>query len=60
MKDSLAGLKRDLEALALAKGVTVPEVVESIKKGALSQGADLEIVNDFFSDLDEIARLHTN
>jgi hypothetical protein len=56
----LLALKRDLEALASAKGVTVPEVVQSIKSGAISEGADPEIVKDFFSDLDEVARMHTN
>lgn len=60
MKDDLLAIERDLETLSRAKGVTIPEVVESIKKGVLSRSADPDVAKDYFAKLDEIARLHTN
>lgn len=53
-------LQRDLETLALLRGETVPEVVERIKAEMSAQGADMEICQEFFAALDEVARLHVN
>lgn len=56
----MSQLKRDLEALALIRKQSVPEVVEAIKKKITDDGADLDIVSDFFAEMDAIAALHIN
>lgn len=57
----LEPLRRDLEQLARLRKSTVPEVVESVKRDMLADGADVqnEAVSTFFAQLDEVARLHT-
>lgn len=57
----LEPLRRDLEQLARLRKSTVPEVVESVKRDMLANGADVqnEAVSTFFAQLDEVARLHT-
>lgn len=61
MSTGLEPLKRDLELVAMIRMSTVPEVVASIKKDMVADGADVnnEAVSTFFAQLDEVARLHT-
>lgn len=58
--ERLEPLRRDLVELSRLSGVTVPEVVRSIKDKMVSEGADLDICGDFFRDLEAIAALHIN